>query len=205
MKQFILTFLGIVLAQFCYASETIDTDSTKAVYHICGNDTVFYKKFNTSGTSTWCGLKQYEEVVFEDSHKQCNKVDFEYLINKFNSDNKNKANFCKYIIRNFLEGYGKEQCAEFLETYDGLSLPVAIYICINIDGEIIDLKFIYKPHFANYMTCEDVVRNTKQFLNSGSAPSFAEYAELGIKILPPLSIPILRKNVEDYLKEEECN
>ena len=60
--------------------------------------------------------------------------------------------------------------------------------------------------FCNYfhtkfMTPEDIVHNTRILQSSALNTFFAEYAEMGVKILPPLSIPINKTFIEEYLKE----
>ena len=52
------------------------------------------------------------------------------------------------------------------------------------------------------MTPEDIVHNTRILQSSALNTFFAEYAEMGVKILPPLSIPINKTFIEEYLKEQ---
>ena len=198
MKQIILTISAIILSStFSNATEENITDSISIKYEICGNDTVYYKKHSAQSVVTFCGIKQYEEDIFNRLHKQYNQLDFYDLVDMFN-----KSGFCKHIVKKFLEGYGKKQCAEFLENYKDLSLPVSLLICVDTDGNVMDIDFIYEPSFAKYMTCEDIIRNTKQFTNSNPIPFFSEYTKMGVKILPPFLIPILRNEIMNYLKVE---
>lgn len=203
MKHIILTISAIILSStFSNATEENITDSISIKYEICGNDTVYYKKHSAQSVVTFCGIKQYEEDIFNRLHKQYNQLDFYDLVDMFNSDENNKSGFCKHIVKKFLEGYGKKQCAEFLENYKDLSLPVSLLICVDTDGNVMDIDFIYEPSFAKYMTCEDIIRNTKQFTNSNPIPFFSEYTKMGVKILPPFLIPILRNEIMNYLKVE---
>ena len=51
------------------------------------------------------------------------------------------------------------------------------------------------------MTGNDIVRNTRILENCSPIPFFVEYKELGIKVLPPLSLPLLTLFVEEYIKQ----
>ena len=200
MKQIILITLGIILTQHCYASGVLKADSTKVEYQVCCNDTVYYKSYGSDST-VFCGLKQYEEEHYKNKHHLFNdKKGEEYLNNNFYKD-KNGQLFCKYIARKILEGYGKEQCSFFLENYNGLSLPISIYICMGTDGKVVDLDFIYHPLFAEHMRNEDIVRISKCILNNEPIPYFTEYAKKGIKIVPPFLIPLLKSEIVSYLNE----
>ena len=200
MKRIIFFIIGIILTQYCHASGEFKVDSTKVEYRVCYNDTVYYKSFGSDST-VFCGLKQYEEEHFKNKHHLVNdKKGEEYLNNNFYKD-KNGQLFCKYIARKFLEGYDKEQCTFFLENYDGLSLPISIYICIGTDGKIVDLDFIYQPSFAAHMTNENIVRISKQFINDEPNLFFADYAKRGIKMMPPFLIPLLKSEIVSYLNE----
>ena len=89
----------------------------------------------------------------------------------------------------------------FLENYDGLSLPISIYVCISTDGKIVDLDFLYQPSFAEHMTNENIVRISKQLVNDEPIPFFEEYVKMGIKMIPPFLIPLLKSEIKSYLNE----
>ena len=196
-----LILIGIFLTQLCYAIGGLNADSTRVEYQAYGNDTVYYKSFSSDNT-VFCGLKQYEEEHYINRHHIYNdKKGEEYMERNFYQD-KNSYPFCQYIVRKILEGFEKEQCSYFLDNYDGLSLPISIYICMGTDGKVVDLDFIYQAPFAEHMTNENIVRISKPILNSEPIPYFTEYAKMGIRMMPPFLIPILRRDIVSYLEEE---
>ncbi len=203
MKRFFVIFFVIVFTQnLCYAAEynQIDCDSIKVEYQIYNNDTIYHKRyFSSNDIFTFSTLKQYEEELFLKYHTLHNKMNLPDLIEQFNNDNNNRVAFVKFIIRTFLDGYGKKRCREIIENQ---SPQIAIHICIDIEGNIIDLNFNYDHTFAKFMTPEDIVHNTRILQSSALNTFFAEYAEMGVKILPPLSIPINKTFIEEYLKEQ---
>ena len=203
MKRIILTFYTIFLFQtLSFAITNHITDSICVKYEVCGNDTVFYKKYSIYRTTTVCGLKKYEEDTFLKFHKKYNQIDFKNLIEKFNNDVKNRVAFEKYVIRKFLESYGKERCAEILQSYNEESFVLSIFISIDSNGNVVSLKFCYHPTFAKFMTCNDIISVTDLLENSTQTSLFAEYRKIGVKILPLQSIKISETHIEEYLKEE---
>lgn len=200
MKRIILITFGIILTQYCYSIENPKVDSTKVEYQVCNNDTVYYKTFKSDST-VFCGLKQFEEEHYSNKHHIYNgKKGEEYLKSNFYKD-KNRHIFCKHVTREILKGFGKDRCGIFLENYDGLSLPISIYVCISTDGKIVDLDFLYQPSFAEHMTNENIVRISKQLVNDEPIPFFEEYAKMGIKMIPPFLIPLLKSEIKSYLNE----
>ena len=72
---------------------------------------------------------------------------------------------------------------------------------MGTDGKVVDLDFIYHPLFAEYMRNEDIVRISKCILNNEPIPYFTEYAKMGIKMVPPFLIPLLKSEIVSYLNE----
>ncbi len=201
MKRFIATlFLCVFTQTLCFAIQEHITDSINIEYQTFNNDTIYYKKYYSSDdVYIFCSLKKYEGDLFLKHHALYNKMILPDLIEYFNNDNNNRVAFIKFVIRTFLDGYGKTRCAEMIEKH----VPqIAIYICVDIQGDIIDLSFNYDHTFAKFMTPEDIIRNTKNLQECATIPFFAEYANTGVKILPPLSIEIFKSHIEEYLNEE---
>ena len=200
MKQLIITLLTIAFTgTLCYAMDSNQIDDIKVEYITYGNDTVYYKTDSKLSKAIECGLKQYENDLFGERHLTHNKIDLEDLINTFNCDDTNRVAFYTFVVRNILEGYGKERCSEMIKNN---SYYFSLYICADIQGNIIDLSFNYDPSVANYMTPQDIIRNTRILQNCVPVPFFSEYAEMGVKILPPLSIEIFKSFIERYINEQ---
>ena len=205
MKRFIITLFAIVFTQsICYAVgyNKIDNDSIKVEYQRCKNDTIYYNIHYQHGETVFCGLKQYEENLFRKFHKQYNQIDLEYLIDEFNSDDESRVAFLKYVQKKVLEGYGKERCAELISKYKDNFHYIQILICIDVEGKIIDLDFMYPSHCAEFMTNDDIVRNTQILKDSEPFLFFEDYAEMGVRVLPRFPIPIHERCIKEYLNEE---
>ena len=205
MKRFFITFLVIVFTQsICYAvgCNQIDGDSIKVEYQRYKNDTIYYNIHYQFGETVFCGLKQYEENLFRKLHEQYNQIDLEYLIDMFNSDDESRVAFLKYVLKKVLEGYGKERCAEMMAKCKDNFYTFQILICIDVEGKILDLDFMYPAHCAEFMTNEDIVRNTQVLKDSEPFLFFEDYAEMGVKALPRFPIPIIERCIEEYLNEE---
>jgi hypothetical protein len=203
MKRFIITLFAIVFTQsICYALEEHVTDSAAVEYQSYGNDTIYRIKYTPTSVSTFCGLKHYEENLFRKLHKQYNQIDLEYLIDVFNSDDENRVAFLKYVLKNVLEGYGKERCAELMAKCKDNFHCIQVIICIDVEGRILDLDFMYPEYCAEFMTNEDIVRNTQVLKDSEPFLFFEDYAEMGVKILPRFPIPIHERGIKEYLNEE---
>ena len=203
MKRYFLLFLSSVLIQtVCYAFEKYLPEGWIVDYRVCGKDTVFYKK-KPSSVSTFCGLKGYEEDLFSIFHYE-NEMEFRELIDRINYDFENRIAFYEYVVRKVLEGYDEERRAAFIEASKKTSRNVQILICLDAKGLIFDLNFIYPENFEQYLTCEDIVRNTKVLKACEPFPFFKEYENMGVKILPPLLIPIDECLLELSLKDENC-
>jgi hypothetical protein len=203
MKRFIITLFAIVFTQsICYALEEHVTDSAVVEYQIYGSDTIYRIKYTPTSISTFCGLKQYEDEFFDKFHKQYNQMEFRYLIEEFNSDDESRVAFLKYVLKNILEGYGKERCAKLMAKCKDNFHCIQILICIDVEGKIIDLDFMCPEYCAEFMTNEDIVRNTQILKDSEPFLFFEDYAEMGVKILPRFPIPIHERGIKEYLNEE---
>ena len=203
MKRFIITLFAFVFTQsICYALEEHVTDSAVVEYQIYGNDTIYRIKYTPTSVSTFCGLKQYEESLFRKFHNQYNQIDLEYLIDEFNSDDENRVAFLKYVLKNILEGYGKERCVKLMAKCKDNFHCIQILICIDVEGKIIDLDFMYPAHCAEFMTNDDIVRNTQILKDSEPFLFFEDYAEMGVSVLPRFPIPIHERGIKEYLNEE---
>ena len=203
MKRFIITLFAFVFTQsICYALEEHVTDSAAVEYQIYGNDTIYRIKYTPTSVSTFCGLKQYEENLFRKFDKQYNQIDLEYLIDEFNSDDESRVAFLKYVQKKVLEGYGKARCAEMMAKCKDNFHCIQILICIDVEGKIIDLDFMYPAHCAEFMTNDDIVRNTQILKDSEPFLFFEDYAEMGVRVLPRFPIPIRERCIEEYLNEE---
>ena len=205
MKRFFITFFVIVFTQsICYAVgyNQIDNDSIKVEYQRYKNDTIYYNIHYQHGETVFCGLKQYEENLFRKLHEQYNQIDLEYLIDVFNSDDESRVAFLKYVLKKVLGGYGKKRCAEMMAKCKDNFYTFQILICIDVEGKILDLDFMYPAHCAEFMTNEDIVRNTQVLKDSEPFLFFEDYAEMGVKVLPRFPIPIIERCIEEYLNEE---
>ena len=203
MKRFIITLFTFVFTQsICYALEEHVTDSAVVEYQIYGNDTIYRIKYTPTSVSTFCGLKQYEENLFRKFDKQYNQIDLEYLIDEFNSDDESRVAFLKYVQKKVLEGYGKARCAEMMAKCKDNFHCIQILICIDVEGKIIDLDFMYPAHCAEFMTNDDIVRNTQILKDSEPFLFFEDYAEMGVRVLPRFPIPIHERCIEEYLNGE---
>ena len=104
--------------------------------------------------------------------------------------------------KKFLEGYGKARCAELVAKCKGNFHTIQILICIDVDGKIFDLDFMYPEYCAEFMTNDDIVRNTQVLKDSEPFLFFEDYAEMGVRILPRFPIPIIERCIKEYLNEE---
>ena len=202
MKRFLITLFTVVFMQtICYAVGYNQIDSIKVEYQRYKNDTIYYNIHYQYGETTFCGLKQYEENLFRNFHKLYNQIDLEYLIDVFNSDDESRVAFLKYVQKKVLEGYGKERCVELMAKCKDNFRTILILICIDVEGEIFDLDFMYPAHYAEFMTNEDIIRNTQILKESEPFLFFEDYAEMGVKVLPRLPIPIDERCIKEYLNE----
>ena len=201
MKRIFLLFLSSFLIQtVCYAFEKYPPEGWIVDYRVCGEDTVFYK-YKPSSVVKFCGLKGCEDDLFSIFHYE-NEMEFRELIDRVNNDDENRIAFYKYVVKKVLESYDEERRADFIEASKKTSRNVQILICLDAKGLIFDLDFIFPENFEQYLTCEDVVRNTKVLKACEPFPFFKGYENLGVKILPPLWIPIDECLIELFLKEE---
>ena len=72
----------------------------------------------------------------------------------------------------------------------------------HVEGKIIDLDFMYPAHCAEFMTNDDIVRNTQILKDSEPFLFFEDYAEMGVRVLPRFPIPIHERCIEEYLNGE---
>ena len=186
----------------CYAFEKYPPEGWIVDYRVCGEDTVFYKK-KPSSVITFCGLKGYEEDLFSIFHYE-NEMEYRELIDRVNYDDENRIALYKYVFRKVLEGYDEKRRAAFIEASKKTSRNVQVLICLDAKGLIFDLNFIYPENFEQYLASEDIVRNTKLLKTCEPFPFFKEYENMGVKILPPLLIPIDECLIELSLKDENC-
>lgn len=201
MKRYFLLFLSSVLIQtVCYAFEKYPPEGWIVDYRVCGEDTVFYKK-KPSSVITFCGLKGYEEDLFSIFHYE-NEMEYRELIDRVNYDDENRIALYKYVVRKVLEGYDEERRAAFIEASKKTSRNVQILICLDVKGLIFDLNFIFPENFEQYLANEDIVRNTKVLKACEPFSFFKGYENMGVKILPPLLIPIDECLIELSLKDE---
>ena len=203
MKRIFLLFLSSFLIQtVCYAFEKYPPEGWIVDYRVCGEDTVFYKK-KPSSVITFCGLKGYEEDLFSIFHYE-NEMEFRELVDWVNADFENRIAFYKYVVRKVLEGYDEKRRAAFIEASKKTSRNVQILICLDAKGLIFDLNFIFPENFEQYLANEDIVRNTKVLKACEPFSFFKGYENMGVKILPPLLIPIDECLLELSLKDENC-
>ena len=202
MKRLFFTLFVIILTQYSNAAVVFRTDTTKVEYQVCGNDTIYLKKHSSIRERTYCGLKQYEENLFAKFHKQLNKIVYGTLIDEFNSDDENRVAFIKFVVKKVLEGYGKDRCTEMINKNMNHSNTIQILINVDVEGKLFDLDFSFTPNCAEFMTSEDIIRNTNILINSEPFRYFTGYSKMGAKILPPIVIWILKNSIEDYLEEE---
>ena len=92
-----------------------------------------------------------------------------------------------------MEGYDEKRRAD-----------VRILICIDVEGLIFHLNVIFPENSEKYLTNEDIVRNTKVLKACEPFSFFKGYENMGVKILPPLLIPIDECLLELSLKDENC-
>ena len=202
MKRLITTFFVIVFAQtLCYAADECKSDSIKVEYQIYGNDTIYYNTYYQFRETVFCGLKQYEESLFSKFHKQYNQMEFGDLIDEINCDDENRIAFVKCVVRRVLEGYGKERCKELMNKAERGRIEINILISIDVEGRVFDLDFMYTPDYTEFMTNEDIVRNTKVIKEGEPFLFFTDYAKMGVRILPRLMIPIKSSFIKEYLGE----
>ena len=200
MKRYFLLFLSSVLIQtVCCAFDRNLPDGWIVDYRVCGEDTVFYKK-KPSSVITFCGLKGYEEDLFSIFHYE-NEMEYRELIDRVNYDDENRIALYKYVVRKVLEGYDEKRRAAFIEASKKTSRNVQVLICLDAKGLIFDLDFICPVNFEQYLASEDIVRNTQILKESEPFLFFEDYAEMGVKVLPRLPIPIDERCIKEYLNE----
>ena len=196
MKYFALIFLTTFLFHTHICADNIaGCDSTFMRYETSGNGTVFYRNTIESDITN-CGLVQYEKDTIQNIPTTDEYgIDNKELLYRFNND-ENYKKFFLHILEKVLECYGKERCSEMLEINRGQQPKLFIRICIGSEGYVKSLTFSYFKQFEKFMTEDDIIRITDNVIANTPFAYFAEYAELGVKILPPVSIPILMNYVE---------
>lgn len=203
MKRFVLILTTLVFAQtLCYAVEVSSSDSVKVEYQIYGNDTIYYNTYYQFEETVFCGLKQYEESLFSKFYKQYNRICIVDLIDEIRCDNENRVAFMKCVVRKVLDGYGKERCVELMNKVAGKRIAIQILISVDVEGRVFDLDFMYTADYAEFMTNEDIVRNTKILKDGEPFLYFTDYAKMGVRILPQLNIPIDKCFIESFLKND---
>ena len=191
MKRFIL-FLSLlcIFHILCHAEEYNQNDSTEVEYRVYDCDTLITQKFKNLYS---CGLKQYfnETLVdFKDIHPDFINSEVDTYLGEQALD----------IINDVFDGYGKERCKEMLTMFEKTQSAFMFFvrIRINIEGYITCVEFMYIPELSQFMTYEDIKRNTRIIINRKPAPFLAEY---GIELSPWITIPVVKKVVQKYLEE----
>lgn len=174
----------------CHAEEFNQNDSTKVEYQVYGCDTLITQKFKNLHS---CGLKQYfnETLVdFKDIHPDFINSEVNTYLGEQALD----------IINDVFDGYGKERCKKMLTIFEKAQSAFIFFvrIRINIEGDITCVEFMYIPELSQFMTYEDIKRNTRIIINRKPAPFLAEY---GIELSPWITIPVVKKVVQKYLEE----
>ena len=191
MKRFILYLsLLCIFNILCHAEEYNQNDSTEVEYRVYGCDTLITQKFKNLHS---CGLKQYFNktlVDFKDIHPDFINSEVNTYLGEQALD----------IINDVFDGYGKERCKEMLTIFEKTQRPFMFYVSIriNIEGNITCVEFMYIPELSQFMTYEDIKRNTRIIINRKPAPFLAEY---GIELSPWITIPVVKKVVHKYLEE----
>lgn len=191
MKRFIL-FLSLlcIFHILCHAEEYNQNDSTKVEYQVYGCDTLVTEDHETLFTR---GLKQYSNdsrTNFKETHPDFINSEVDTYLGEQALD----------IINDVFDGYGKERCKEMLRIFEKTQRPFMFYVSIriNIEGDITCVEFMYIPELSQFMTYEDIKRNTRIIINRKPAPFLAEY---GIELSPWITIPVVKKVVHKYLEE----
>ena len=191
MKRFIL-FLSFfsIFHILCHAKEYNQNDSTKVEYRVYGCDTLITQKFKNLHS---CGLKQYFNdilVNFKDTHP-------DFINSAVNTYLGEQA---LNIINDVFDGYGKERCKEMVTIFEKTQSAFMFFvrIRINIEGKITCVEFMYIPELSQFMTYEDIKRNTQIIINRKPTPFLAEY---DIELSPWITIPVIKKVVNKYLED----
>ena len=191
MKRFILYLSFLCIFNIlCHAEEYNQNDSTEVEYRVYGCDTLITQKFKNLHS---CGLKQYFNktlVDFKDIHPDFINSEVNTYLGEQALD----------IINDVFDGYGKERCKEMLTIFEKTQSAFMFFvrIRINIEGNITCVEFMYIPELSQFMTYEDIKRNTRIIINRKPAPFLAEY---GIELSPWITIPVVKKVVLKYLEE----
>ena len=191
MKRFIL-FLSLlcIFHILCHAEEYNQNDSTEVEYRVYGCDTLITQKFKNLYS---CGLKQYFNETLVD-YKDIHPDFINSEVNTYLSEQ------ALDIINDVFDGYGKERCKEMLTIFEKAQSAFIFFvrIRINIEGDITCVEFMHIPELSQFMTYEDIKRNTRIIINRKPAPFLAEY---GIELSPWITIPVVKKVVHKYLEE----
>lgn len=191
MKRFILYLAFLCIFNIlCHAEEYNQNDSTEVEYRVYGCDTLITQKFKNLHS---CGLKQYFNktlVDFKDIHPDFINSEVNTYLGEQALD----------IINDVFDGYGKERCKKMLTIFEKTQSAFMFFvrIRINIEGNITCVEFMYIPELSQFMTYEDIKRNTRIIINRKPAPFLAEY---GIELSPWITIPVVKKVVHKYLEE----
>lgn len=191
MKQFIFILSVILISQtYCYATELNKSDSTKVEYQVFGCDTLVTENLETLFVR---GLKQYSNnsrVNFKDTHPDFINSEVDTYIGEQALN----------IIYDVFDGYGKERCKEMVTIFEKTQSAFMFFvrIRINIEGKITCVEFMYIPELSQFMTYEDIKRNTQIIINRKPIPFLAEY---DIELSPWITIPVIKKVVNKYLED----
>ena len=191
MKR-VLLFLSLICIYqaSCYAVEEIKPDSFKVSNEVQDKDTIITKHLETLLVH---GLKKYSN----DNLVNYRTIDPDFINYEI------KEYISKYalnIINDILEGYGKERCKEMATIFANETNKINFFICIriNLEGYITCIEFMHVPSLNQFMTYEDIKRNSEIVVNRAPVPFLKEY---GIELSPWIHLLVLEKHIQEYYKE----
>lgn len=186
MKRFL--FLFFILFIFNHVFGYNSMDSTRICYSIYENDTIYtkhYSKYVVSGITCYNNenLVDYNNI----SPDFVNVIVDEYI-----------QSSTHIMIQEILDGYGILRCEKLIKKLNSRTV-FFVRIRINLEGAITCVQFMYRPSLGDFMTYEDIKRNSQILLKSSPTPILAKY---GMKLSPWITFPLGKEHIQEYLNNK---
>ena len=184
-------FIFFISSIFTYTFGHNSTEITIPSYSVCKCDTIYTNYSSNLITRGIASLNDSSSVDYNNVNPDLiNAKSDEYI-----------KNYTPAIVKSILKGYGKRECETMLKALINSNRRSAFFVLIRVskNGDITSVKFMYHKSLSDFMTYEDVTRNSQIIVNSKPVPFLAEY---GIKLSPWIVFPVGKEYIHEFLKEE---
>lgn len=189
MKRIFFIFFASFIFTYTFGHQS--TEITILSYSECKSDTIYTNYSSNLITRGITSLNDSSRVDYNNVNPDLiNEMTNEYI-----------KNYTPAIIKSVLKGYGCRECETMLKALIKSNRRSVFFILIRVsnNGDITSVKFMYHKSLSDFMTNEDVTRNSQIVINSKPTPFLAEY---GIKLSPWIIFPVGKEHIHKFLKEE---